>query len=892
MAKEKFYITFSLLLFVYSQLFAQERSVSGIVTDSLAKPIPGVLIYLSETSTTTVFSHTVTDSLGHFAVAALPTRLPFILHARLIGYRSYFLQIDSLHLPLALRIVLHEQMEALSEVHIIGDRLPANNDTTSYQLSQHLDGTERNVEESLKKLPGFLVDEDGTIFYKGVPIKKVFLDGEDLSGDNYQVLTKGLKPDIIAEIEGIERFVENPLLKNAVVSEEAAVNLKLKQDSGKLLGSLDAAYGLENYRTIKANAFYFSGGSKNMFIGQQNNIGFNEPSPATTASVVEIPQFAENNLETDRNPVIELNLQPLSELSTQTNINQETAASLTSVNPIGDKGKWLVQLNSYYDQRTRSNKSLSNFYVERSSEPAFSLNQKEETEQEIKKFSIRNNLTFRLNGNSSLQANNMLMTENAHYLSLVNLQSQFGGYVSQSAGQSHLDNSFQSASQSVIYTKKTSEKSALLINAMGSITQLPQHANFQYSGVKPPFSTFNTDTSALYQQAEKNVKEVSVNIHWLYRGKSAAYKLFTTFGTDHTTFSSALVEPITEDTSSPNNFIFNSSISETGLKYTQSLGLITINNTTALRFAGVFAEADKVDYALKGVFPTTNLQIQAAPNRKVKLSAAYLFDQLFTSSNHFYPNFILQSFRNFEAGQDTLANIPFHELAVGFVFDDKSLALDITGRATYKYFTRSIGYSQNFEDFFSFNSVFIAPSTYSLTTDFEVTKFLSAIASSISIKHSHTSNSVFFTVETEAVNPTLLQNNILLAKIGTAVNFPVNLFSEFSYHSQSVRLADDVSSFNIINHFYKIKTDLLYKKGALRGKLTSSYFLINGNSLTFLDVDFKYLIDKKGINILFSGKNLLNQQNFLQQTSSQFSNTQAWVSLLGRLVLLGVDFNF
>ena len=61
------------------------------------------------------------------------------------------------------------------------------NDTIFYNIQKFKDGSERNVEDVLAKLPGVTVDKGtGKIKYQGKEIKKILLDGDDLTDNNYQ----------------------------------------------------------------------------------------------------------------------------------------------------------------------------------------------------------------------------------------------------------------------------------------------------------------------------------------------------------------------------------------------------------------------------------------------------------------------------------------------------------------------------------------------------------------------------------------------------------------------------------------------------------------------------------------------------------------------------------
>jgi hypothetical protein len=79
-------------------------------------------------------------------------------------------------------------------------------------------------------LPGIEVnDKTGEITYKGKPIETVNLEGDNLFGFNYAIGTKNINVDMVEEVQVIENFSANPLLKGIDSNDKVALNLKLKR---------------------------------------------------------------------------------------------------------------------------------------------------------------------------------------------------------------------------------------------------------------------------------------------------------------------------------------------------------------------------------------------------------------------------------------------------------------------------------------------------------------------------------------------------------------------------------------------------------------------------------------------------------------------------------------
>lgn len=109
---------------------------------------------------------------------------------------------------------LKEKAESLSAVVLEADeKIKINRDTVSYRVSAFKDGSERTVEDMLKKLSEIEVSENGNIKALGKPIQKILIEGDDLADSNYKVISKNLDISAIDNIEIISNYVENPVLK-------------------------------------------------------------------------------------------------------------------------------------------------------------------------------------------------------------------------------------------------------------------------------------------------------------------------------------------------------------------------------------------------------------------------------------------------------------------------------------------------------------------------------------------------------------------------------------------------------------------------------------------------------------------------------------------------------
>ncbi|NJL13282.1 MAG: hypothetical protein HC913_09970 [Microscillaceae bacterium] len=120
-------------------------------------------------------------------------------------------------------------------------------DTTTYEVAAFSDGTERKIEEIIKKLPGVDVNpKTGQIKYKGKAVETVMLDGVNLFDYSYTIGTRNINVRMVEQIEAIDNYSENQLLKGIEAGGKVALNLKLKKGKFDFSGNVDAGSGLTN----------------------------------------------------------------------------------------------------------------------------------------------------------------------------------------------------------------------------------------------------------------------------------------------------------------------------------------------------------------------------------------------------------------------------------------------------------------------------------------------------------------------------------------------------------------------------------------------------------------------------------------------------------------------
>ncbi|MDB5201007.1 MAG: hypothetical protein JWQ27_416 [Ferruginibacter sp.] len=127
-----------------------------------------------------------------------------------------------------------------------GSPMRIKGDTTIYTADSFKVSANANVEELLKKMPGFQVDKNGQIKQMGEVVEKVLVDGEEFFGDDPGMAVKNLRADAVKEVQVFNKKSDQAEFTGIDDGNtKKTINLKLKEDKKKgFFGKIDMAGGL------------------------------------------------------------------------------------------------------------------------------------------------------------------------------------------------------------------------------------------------------------------------------------------------------------------------------------------------------------------------------------------------------------------------------------------------------------------------------------------------------------------------------------------------------------------------------------------------------------------------------------------------------------------------
>jgi outer membrane receptor protein involved in Fe transport len=249
-------IFLSLLCFLtVKQAVHAQVQLKGQVINSFGTPVSYVSIVLKEVLDSTLLKSTQSDSTGFFEYRNL-SAAKYILEASAVGYQPYAIIIDvSATMPqMEVSVLLEDAGNILSEVVVrsVPPTFRSANGKIVVKVADHPPfKASANSLEILSKLPGILVNPDGTLLVSGRNAPAVFIDGKPvpMSAEEQDAFLKRLLPEMIESIE----VIENPSGRYDGQF-KAIIDIKLKQQQQQgIKGGISTALRKNYYYSADNN---------------------------------------------------------------------------------------------------------------------------------------------------------------------------------------------------------------------------------------------------------------------------------------------------------------------------------------------------------------------------------------------------------------------------------------------------------------------------------------------------------------------------------------------------------------------------------------------------------------------------------------------------------------
>jgi hypothetical protein len=275
-----------------------QSNIHGTVKDSTGKAVPFATVNLKKKANNAIVAYTMTAKDGTYSLTVPQGEIAdsLAVEVRSVGYKS---QVKTIAGSAPIDFVLQASVNQLQAVVIKSSRpvLRTHGDTLSYRVADFSSAQDRTIGDVIKKLPGISVASDGTISYNNKPISTVYIGGDNLLDDKYNIATNTIPHGVVNNVQVIENNQPIKALQNKVLSDDVALNLTMKKDAKlQVVGQESIGAGLPGNYDVNLNAMMFKDKYKAINYLKANNTGNDLQEEVVSHNYASYMQSLDNDL--------------------------------------------------------------------------------------------------------------------------------------------------------------------------------------------------------------------------------------------------------------------------------------------------------------------------------------------------------------------------------------------------------------------------------------------------------------------------------------------------------------------------------------------------------------------------------------------------------------------
>jgi len=864
-----------ILTFSINNLSAQTIKISGNVRSG-NQSLPSAAIQLKTLEQDLLFYGFSEDDGSYLISGSLNLSDKFILIASYIGYKRDTLIVSRNELLKTSffqhNFNLQEDKKQLDEIYIKAPpAVQVNNDTTKYNVLRFTSSEDRNLESVIKKMPGMDVNKDGTIFFKGKKISKVLLEGDDLTGEGYKAITKNLKPEFVEEVQALEHYVEDDLLKGIINSDDIVLNLKVRNKKArKIIGSIDGGAGTSDRRQLSSNFISFIDKTKAFAFANHNNL--NSESNSNILDLVD-----ENRKFTGNNQIIRHEIGTYNPFDDKLyNLNNTTQGSLNGITRVNDNFK--INYSLFY--------SWSKLFGQTSMQNTYFPPNAVYTENNDSRTSLNKILKADFSADYLVKSNSRFVAKLTYKQEPKNFNSSAFSIFNSITGDSVIQNQQdlnRTLNGLLKYTIKANKRTAYLFSAR----ILADDVNQNYlvnSNLYNNIPIFNGSNSLLQEVGNRNFK-LKLDAEVLKRYNTSF--LYFNLGNEINQFkiNSNLLDA---NSISIGSDYFNSNlfkISQTYLtsKYVydnQPFKVVAQLKSTLQLLKNMGKDSTYYIFEPNIAFSYKLSQIQ-------NISLTYNYRNNNPQPIEYYKNFILTDIRNFSSGLTNFYNYNTHSVNLGYGFNDFANSyfnLNVSLNGSYSKY--GFLYTNFFNNTLNYSEKQPYKGIKTLNANINAKKFIPFLSLSLTVSYAPSVTNYFSQFGNGAKKYTAL-NQSLNTKINTGFNLPINFGL-----GTDLLLSRTKSEGNSIakSNAYKYSFDYRYKISSKIFNVSSySIYKMNNQNFNLIDTELQFNPTKGNFKYSLQGKNLANLKAFSSVNINEVSASNYSSSILGRYIMLNVS---
>jgi hypothetical protein len=269
---------FYLFFLVSTISFSQNVRFEGTIIDNNRAPLEMANVMAMNQGTKAMDAYAITNEKGKF-ILNLNANATYTIKLSYLGMQNKEITVTTQTQNITQNITMESGGIDLEGVEIVREMpVSIKGDTIVYNSDSFTNGTERKLEDVLKKLPGVEVDADGQVKVEGKSVTKLMVEGKDFFDGDTKLGVKNIPADAIDKVQVLRNYNENSILKGVENNQDnLAMNIKLKEGKKNFwFGDITAGIGVGHEDTrynIAPKAFYYSPKYSINIMGNSNNVG-------------------------------------------------------------------------------------------------------------------------------------------------------------------------------------------------------------------------------------------------------------------------------------------------------------------------------------------------------------------------------------------------------------------------------------------------------------------------------------------------------------------------------------------------------------------------------------------------------------------------------------------
>ena len=891
MRKNKYILSIILLFVTFYSNGQIKTFISGYIYNTDGYPISDVSITLKDSNNKIIYFN-ISNKNGYYNLnkPALVIN-KYLMQVSHIGYETSLIKIkpDESSYQSEINIVLNKRINNLDEIVIKSSLNYKNNknDTIEFEANSYRKIDDVKLEDLLKNINGFKIDNQGRITYNGTEIEKILIDGDDLADKLYTIISKNLGANFIEKIQILKNYNDNRIIKNISNSNKLAINITIAEKyKNNISGNIDAGATLQDRYDFNENIINISRRFKTILITSLNNIG--------NLSDQDI-QYYFNNGEVDSfKDKIEKNNSIIKSGKIYTpnignkyiNDNKDFGSYIMNSSRFGSKIKirTLIGVN----ENKKNSNSLEDNSIFLPNNDSWDVTNEDSIELKKKNYL----------GQVVIKHDNLKKNIGTFFFSIIkdDDENKFSKITRIYNTDSILENLVNKSLNYKFFgneTFKLNKNTALIIESGIIKEEYKQNFNVATNRYN---SYFKIDSNYRFYTQINNEKKFNKWFNFNIKGK--ILKINYSYGLSYTLLKKSSDNNLISTSKFDNNINISSGINNLEYQVSKSMLFTTFNSKLLkngiIDIGGSIAAGKEIkkgnlqNLSNSSILPNYYFNYTYNFSETNSLIAKYESNTRFSDANNFFSNQIISGNSTIINGADTL----------GLYYNNES-SIIYTSLDYYKnsQFRISFFYSNFLKDltpeyFYNpkFNIISLTPSKNNNNFNFNIyyEKYISEIKSKFITEIIYLNSNQKMIIN-DQLNKNTLNNIRLQLKHITVMQFPINfetsitsLYSENYSNSRS----SDVWQFE---GYEKLKLNI--SKKYLCNLLYSIYNLTPNSTIHNLDF---FLTKKLNKNITMSliGHNLLNNKIILQKYISPYSINYNSYSIVNRYIMAKIAISF